>query len=169
MWRPEGRENEGISIPWTSISLHAITSEPLRSIYLQLDFRLKWPGVYEPTQNGAQNGHNVMAGDGDGMEAVNDQLAGEDEDVDEGNVSDSSEDAVATEINIIPQDENDINQIYYAMTHCQTMNPDPNDSISEEDDEGDEDFMEEEGDESDDAGMRNLHLNDDDDQQFADD
>lgn len=49
---------------------------------------------------------------------------------------DSSEDVVATEIHIIPQDENDINQIYYAMNHCQTMNPDPDESISEDDADG---------------------------------
>lgn len=43
---------------------------------------------------------------------------------------------VATEIHIIPQDENDINQIYYAMNHCQTMNPDPDESISEDEADG---------------------------------
>lgn len=75
MWRPATR-NDGISIPWTSVSLHAITSDP-RSIYMQLDFRLKWPGVYE----GKQNGHNGVAGaGGDGDED-------RDDDVDEGNVS----------------------------------------------------------------------------------
>lgn len=150
MWKPADR-NEGISIPWTSVSLHAVTSEP-RSVYLQLDFRLQWPSVYEgnlvPPQNG--NGHA-------------DEGTGDDED--EGNVSDSS-DEVATEIHIIPQDLNDINQIFYAMNHCQEMNPDPNaDSMSEEGD-----FMEAEGDEDDSDGgegeMRNLHLNDN---QFADD
>lgn len=82
----------------------------------------------------------------------------------------------ATEIHIIPQDENDINQIYYAMNHCQTLNPDPNESLSDEDGKDlraassgydnislAEDFMEAEGDESDDGAqgdMRNLHLND---------
>lgn len=42
---------------------------------------------------------------------------------------------MATEIHIIPQDENEINQIFYSMNHCQTMNPDPNESVSEEDGE----------------------------------
>lgn len=76
MWRPEDK-NDGISIPWTCVSLHAITSEPVRSIYMQLDFRLKWPGVYEgakPNQNG--NGLADPHADAD-----------DDEDVDEGNVS----------------------------------------------------------------------------------
>lgn len=49
--------------------------------------------------------------------------------------ADSSDDVVATEIHIIPQDENEINQIFYSMNHCQTMNPDPNESVSEEDGE----------------------------------
>lgn len=144
MWRPESRGNEGISIPWTSISLHAITSEPSRSIYMQLDFKLKWPGVYEAA-NGQNGGHEEEDAD---------------DDVDEGNVSggcakicsispdrksirsfiDSSEECVATELHIIPQDENDINQIYYAMTHCQTMNPDPNDDCISED-EGEVKFI----------------------------
>lgn len=77
MWRP-ATKNEGISIPWTSVSLHAVTSEP-RSIYMQLDFRLKWPGLYE----GKQNGHN-----GDAVDAEGDGGADrDDDDVDEGNVS----------------------------------------------------------------------------------
>lgn len=105
---------------------------------------------------------------------------------------DSSDEAATTEIYIIPQDENDINHIYYAMNHCQTLNPDPDESISADDEDGNldwnnsktarnlyvihfvsEDFMEAEPDESDeDAGhgeMRNLHLNDNEDEQFADD
>lgn len=82
MWRPEN-SNDGISIPWTCVSLHAITSEPVRSIYMQLDFRLKWPGVYDGVkpavaQNGNGNGLNGMAGQ---------PGEDEDEDVDEGNVS----------------------------------------------------------------------------------
>lgn len=76
MWRLEN-QIDGISIPWTSVSLHAITSEPARSIYMQLDFRLKWPGNKEnPPPNGNGNGHNHMAEENE-----------EDEDVDEGNVS----------------------------------------------------------------------------------
>ena len=79
MWRPETR-NDGISIPWTSVSLHAIASEP-RSIYMQLDFRLSpWPGVYDGPNPPAQpngNGHAMEADEGN---------AGE-EDEDEGNVS----------------------------------------------------------------------------------
>lgn len=78
MWRPESQQNEGISIPWTSISLHAITSEPSRSIYMQLDFRLKWPGVYEA--NPAANGQNGLQHGEHGDEET-------DDDVDEGNVS----------------------------------------------------------------------------------
>lgn len=72
MWRPDSR-NDGISIPWTAVSLHAIASEPSRCIYMQLDFRLKWPGVYEGPV--AELNGNGRGGSGD------------DCDEDEGNVS----------------------------------------------------------------------------------
>lgn len=63
MWRPE-HVNDGVSIPWTSVSLHAIESQP-RSIYMQLDFCLKWPGIFEQHENG--NGNRNIAND-DGSE-----------------------------------------------------------------------------------------------------
>lgn len=84
-------------------------------------------------------------------------------------VTDSSNEVVATELHVIPQDHNDINQMYYAMNHCQEMNPDPNDSISEEENDGE--FMDDADASDDDAGhgdMRNLNLNDDP-ERFADD
>lgn len=76
MWRPEHR-NDGISIPWTSVSLHAISAEPRRNIYMQLDFKLHWPGVYEEKNNN-ENGNNAMNENGNGHAA---------DDEDEGNVS----------------------------------------------------------------------------------
>ena len=94
MWRPEGRLDDGISIPWTSVSLHAITSEP-RSVYLQLDLdllKLKWPGVYDGTQGAGggrvqANGHNGIGDAGEElMDGVQHQPAPPD-DEDEGNVS----------------------------------------------------------------------------------
>lgn len=100
---------------------------------MQLDIALEWPGVY-PRAPVAPLVH--ANGDGHEHGNNNDQHEPIDEDIDEGNVSDSSDgDAGTTELHIVTQDANDINQIYYAMNHCQTMNPDPNDSVSDEDGE----------------------------------
>lgn len=160
IWKPNHRE-DGIAVPWPSISLHAISNNPERNIYLQLDFTLEWAGVFDPNQLPADDQRNNLNGAAAGDHVV------EDEEIDEGNVSDTSE-TEGTEIHIVPQDSNTINQIFYAMNHCQSLHPDPNDSISEED----EDFMEAEGDnESDDngqGGIRNINLDDENEDQFAD-
>lgn len=99
---------------------------------------------------------------------------------------------VSTEMRVIPQADEDVRQIFYAMNHCQTMNPDPNQSAnsdSETDGENSlsvyrivltflfkrivfKDLMDAGGDESDDAAhgeMQNLDLNGDEDDQFLDD
>lgn len=57
-WKETGKE-DGISVPWPKISVHAITSEPQKSIYLMLDFALVWPGVHEPNLHRNGNGHAV--------------------------------------------------------------------------------------------------------------
>ncbi|GAB0097206.1 hypothetical protein DMENIID0001_128230 [Sergentomyia squamirostris] len=144
-WKPENRE-EGISIPWLKITLHAISSAPSRSIYMILDFPLKWPGVFddenpqEPRANGQANGNA-------------------DADEDEGNGSDGSlgSDLGGSELHLFPQNPNAVDHIYEAMNHCQRLHPDPNDSVSDDDE-----FMEAE----EDVAIQNLHIDDDD--RFAD-
>uniref|UniRef100_A0A1L8DCY6 Putative methylosome subunit picln n=1 Tax=Nyssomyia neivai TaxID=330878 RepID=A0A1L8DCY6_9DIPT len=136
-WKPESRE-EGISIPWLKISLHAISSAPTRCIYMILDFVLKWPGVFDA--NGQANGDEV--------------------DEDEGNGSDASleSDLGGSELHLLPQNPSAVDNIYEAMNHCQRLHPDPTDSISDE-----EEFMEAEEDV---ANIQNLHI--DDEERFAD-
>lgn len=96
---------------------------------------ITWPGVYE------NHIHN------------NGRDANED---DEGHESDGSEEIV-TEFWVEPEHNDVVDQIFNAMKQCQSMHPDPADSISE-----DEDYMEAE-DAEDDGGdgagqMRNLNL-----------
>lgn len=53
-WQETGRA-EGISIEWESISLHAISNEPVKCIYIMLDVHIDYP----PSQgNGRLNGNN---------------------------------------------------------------------------------------------------------------
>lgn len=75
-----------------------------------------WPGVYE--NNVHNNGHN------------------QDEE-DEGHESDGSDEIVVTEFWIQPESNEVVDEIFNAMKQCQSMHPDPADSISE-----DEDYME---------------------------
>ncbi|XP_055706428.1 methylosome subunit pICln [Phlebotomus papatasi] len=139
-WKPENRE-EGVSIPWLKITLHAISSAPSRSIYMILDFALKWPGVFDA--NGQANGGNEAP----------------EVEEDEGNGSDASlgSDLGGSELHLLPQNPNAVDHIYEAMNHCQRLHPDPNDSIS------DDEFMEAEEDM---ANIQNLHI--DDEERFAD-
>lgn len=103
---------------------------------------ITWPGVYE--NNVQNNGQN-------------------EEEADEGHESDGSEEAAVTEFwvePIRPENLRVVDQIFNAMKQCQSMHPDPADSISE-----DEDYMEAEDVEDDVDGdgdgagqMRNLNL-----------
>lgn len=42
------------------------------------------------------------------------------------------EDAEMTQMWLIPADSEDVEKIYNAMVQCQILNPDPNDSLSED-------------------------------------
>lgn len=96
-----------------------------------LDYRLTWPGVIQE-----RNGSN---GNGD--------LDENDDDVDEGNydgkysdlfrlpsftISILDEDAEMTQMWLIPGENEEVDKIYNTMVQCQVLNPDPNDSLSEE-------------------------------------
>lgn len=70
-WKPD-TQNEGISIPWQKVTLHATQMQPVPSVYVMLDFYLQWPGVYEGARHNHANGNGNI----------------EDDDVDEGNESD---------------------------------------------------------------------------------
>lgn len=73
LWQADGR-TDGLSIPWTKVSLHAISVAPVRCVYFMIDYHLLWPGVIQE-----RNGSN---GNGD--------LSENDDEVDEGNVEGQS-------------------------------------------------------------------------------
>ena len=114
----------------------------LRKIYFVTEVPITWPGVYE--NNVHNNGHNL-------------------DEEDEGHESDGSEDAAVTEFWIQPEANEIVDEIFNAMKQCQSMHPDPADSISE-----DEDYMEAEDADYEDGNadgdgdgarqMRNLNL-----------
>lgn len=127
---------EGLSIPWPRIGLHAIqNNNGLRSIYFMINSEVAWPGVYE------NNVHN------------NGNVAEDPDDNDEGHESDTEE--PITEFYVVPiintAEQDIVEAIFNAMKHCQSLHPDPDDSISEED------FMEAEDDDGA-EGVRNLHI-----------
>ncbi|XP_037049142.1 methylosome subunit pICln [Bradysia coprophila] len=139
LWQADGR-TDGLSIPWTKISLHAISTDPVKCVYFMIDYRLQWPGVILE-RNGSNGNGNVSEND---------------DDVDEGNYDD--EDAEMTQMWLIPGDVEEVDKIYGAMIQCQVLNPDPNDSLSEG-----EEFMEaldENEDEVVEEDMQNLSIND---------
>lgn len=85
-----------------------------------------------------------------------------------------------TQMWLQPVDQTAIQQIFNAMKHCQSLNPDPADSLSEDDEnymEAEDDYLfqeEEEGNENDndrfdDVGQGDMqHLQIDDEDKFAD-
>lgn len=102
-----------------------------------INSEVTWPGVYEKNE---QNNGNAL----------------EDPDEhDEGHESDPEE--PMTEFGVVPintADRDIVEAIFNAMKHCQSLHPDPEDSISEED------FMEAEDDDDEGSveGVRNLHI-----------
>lgn len=129
---------EGVSIPWPRIGLHAIQNiNGIRSIYFMVNSEVIWPGVYE------NNVHN------------NGNAAEDPDENDEGHESDPEE--PMTEFGVVPintTDQDIVEAIFNAMKHCQSLHPDPDDSISEED------FMEAEDDDDERSAerVRNLHI-----------
>ncbi|XP_013114932.2 methylosome subunit pICln [Stomoxys calcitrans] len=166
MWKPNNNGLQGISIFWKRISVHGITNAPTKAIYLVIDRQFKWPNT--DSQNaGNGNGHAAEAnGDGDNSDS--------DEEV----FQDAEEDQI-TECWLLPEDTNVVDTMYQAMTECQSLHPDSEDSISEDSDlmEDDENADFDDADEyihnfngsgevdSARANMNNLSLDDD---RFAD-
>jgi chloride channel, nucleotide-sensitive, 1A len=187
LWKFNDRD-DGISIPWTKIGVHAISSgngASPSSVYFIIDINLNWPGVYEFRQQNNQNGVILNHDGGDDEEDEND----------EGHETDGSDDEM-TEFWLIPSDQTLVTPIYNAMKDCQVLHPDPADSVDDSEEDGKkgttywfdyffstytefaDDFMEAEDNENEeDEGqgqggpdLRNLNLNDgdNDDNKYAD-
>lgn len=110
----------GFSLDYQSISLHAIsrdvTSYPKEHLYVMVNSKLKDNGETEST-----------------IKDQDDESS--DEDCDEDSTS------LVTEIRFVPSDKASLESMFSAMTECQMLHPDPDDSDS--DFEGDEYDVEE--------------------------
>lgn len=63
-WQENGRD-EGISIPWQNVSLHAISNTPVKCIYIMLDLRIDYPSVGNNGNGNAHGNRNGAANDDD--------------------------------------------------------------------------------------------------------
>lgn len=126
-------------IPWDKITVQAITQEPQRCIYFMID--VSWPtsAVVIPN-NGAANEN--------GVEHPEEAQNGSE---DEGNDSEGSIQEL-TEFHIIPDRNEDVDEIYYIMTKFP--------AAEDMDEDSDDDFFDGEN-------MDQMNLNEDD-ERFAD-
>ncbi|XP_005191303.2 methylosome subunit pICln [Musca domestica] len=144
MWKP-ANEPDGISISWKRIGVHGTASAPSKCICFVLDRHISWPGK---TDGGVTNGNGQAIkcetnGDGNGN---NDDAENDDEEEEEEVFEDAEEDQL-TECWLIPDDVNIVDTMYQAMTECQALHPDSDDSISgdsdmeyDEEDDGEGEF-----------------------------
>ncbi|XP_061395951.1 methylosome subunit pICln [Musca vetustissima] len=148
MWKP-ANEPEGMSISWKRIGVHGTASIPSKCICFVVDRHIRWPGASdEHVANG--NGHAKTADTNGAEDAANGNSDNEDDDDEEEDVFVDAEEDQLTECWLLPDDVNIVDTMYQAMTECQELHPDSDDSIS-----GDSDIMEydEDGEgEFDDAG-----------------
>ena len=121
--RPSGGPAPTISLLYPSISLHAVQREPSPALYLVLNYELRLPEL------------SSESGSGDANEPD------DDEDFD-------ADDQPITQLRFVPQNENDLQAIYSAMSQGQSLHPDPTDEVDDDDpymdgeefDEGEEEF-----------------------------
>jgi len=130
-WKRENSEN-GFIIPWEKVTVQAISNEPQRCVYFMID--VKWP----ESSNG--NHSNDDPEEQNGSE-------------DEGNESEGSVQEL-TEFFVVPESENEIEELYYVMTKFPEAAP--------MDDDSDNEFFDGEH-------MDQMNINEDDDpDRFAD-
>ncbi|KAG5675051.1 hypothetical protein PVAND_004989 [Polypedilum vanderplanki] len=127
-------------IPWDKIVVQAIQAEPQRSIYFMIDE--SWEQEQQNSVLPIQNHNN-----GNGSHTNKDE---EDEDEVE------DEEQNITEFWLIPNDADEIDNIYYIMTRSGNSNPDPENESDEN-----EEFFEGED-------IEQMNINDDDDERYAD-
>lgn len=140
VWRPINNL-DGISVYWKQISVHGISTVPSKCIYFMLDHQLKWPGIYEcddEHSNGISDHHDCDVGNEADEELFND-----------------AEEMQITECWLIPEDQNSVNTMYQAMTECQALHPDSDDSISE-----DSEYMDDDEEDCNDVAVGNPSIDD---------
>lgn len=119
-WKPHGSE-DGIAVPWKEVTVHAITCDPRKCVYMMLDFDLVWPGVHERSSSGGATNGSAGRSNGDangGSESESD--SGSDDDADDC----YNDEPAITEVWLVPRDDAEVEKIYQAMTDCQLLNPD---------------------------------------------
>ncbi|KAB0792610.1 hypothetical protein PPYR_14569 [Photinus pyralis] len=108
-------DNTGFAVDFPHISLHAITADPnvhpTKCLFIMVDDRLSIQG-YEFLQQPMENG------------------ATEESD-------DESESETPSRLVLVPRDLDAINPLFSALSLGQSLNPDPHDSMEEEEDEDD--------------------------------
>lgn len=134
-------------IPWSCVTVQAITQEPPRAIYFMIDVNLNFPNVFESAQpsssaqnslppvNGAPANAN---GNGNGNHEEVEGEDGNDSGSDEGCASEDSTQEI-TEFWILPDAPELVDEIYQLMTKYPIMDDGRNDS--DEEDMDDEQFF----------------------------
>jgi hypothetical protein len=138
------KNNSSCFIPWDKIVVQAIQAEPQRSIYLMIDE--SWENEAQDPVLPVQNNEN---GNGAHHEGENEEEGSDCEDADE--------EQTMTEFWLIPENPDEIDDVYYVMTRCGNSNN------MEEESEEDEEFLQGE-----DMGQMNINDGNDDDERFAD-
>lgn len=179
VWKPHGHE-DGISLQWKDITMHAISNDPSRCVYMMIDFQLLWQGVHPVTHqngNGFMSARERAAGGanedssssssgsyGDANEAGD---AADDNDANDNDNNDDDDDDAISEVWLLPSDRSQVDVIYEIMSQCQVANPDPEDDMMDGSSDSEESFYEEDmGAAAPDAEqqaqdqMANLDLND---------
>ncbi|CAB3247243.1 unnamed protein product [Arctia plantaginis] len=114
-----------IQLLYPTISMHAVQRTPSPALYLVINYELRLPTPSSQSSGG-----------GDAPQ-----------DDDEDNEFDGEE--AYTQLRFVPQNENDLQAMYNAMSQGQTLNPDPNQSPDEDEenymdgeefDEGEDEF-----------------------------
>ncbi|KAK5639723.1 hypothetical protein RI129_010534 [Pyrocoelia pectoralis] len=113
-WKDE--HNSGFSIEFPHISLHAITTDPnvyqTKCLFIMIDNTLSIHGYESPQQL---------------MEDANDEESDGDESVSEN----------TSRVLLVPSDSDTINPLFSALSLGQSLNPDPQDSMEEEEEDDD--------------------------------
>lgn len=138
-WKKENTD-EGFTIPWGKIVVTAISQDPQRCIYFMIDSKL----FDEP------------ASDSNGTNGDNHENNEDDDDDDEG--VDAESENEMTEFWLIPENGNDVDNIYFFMSKYPSADENMDDSEEE-----DEEFFDGE-----DMEQMNINDNDENDPRFAD-
>lgn len=125
--------NSNFSIEYPSIGIHAISTDPSLSprpcLLVQVSGDLLGVGA-DSHSNGEMEAH------------------------DDDDETEEDDEEKTTEIKFVPEDPSSLETLYSHMSRCQALHPDPDDSISEEDEE--DDYEGEEDEEWDEEGSKEL-------------